>query len=131
MKRDIAERWAAAVESGNYTQGIGQLTRVTPEGEYDCCLAVLCKLAIADGVPIQRYVLADRDRDEEGNDVISYDDNACLLPGKVLRWAGMKTVNGTYDNSETDDHRSLAMDNDNGRPFPEIAEIIRQHANEL
>jgi hypothetical protein len=97
MKRDIAERWAAALESGDYKQGIGQLTSVTPDGDRDCCLGVLCKLAIEDGVPISSSSQSPPSHEDDGVIYgVIYDESATLLPHMVMQWAGMKTSNGAY-----------------------------------
>src|SRR4051812_47964460 len=130
MKRDIAERWAAALEGGDYGQGTGKLTYfdVESDAELNCCLGVLCQLAVADGLPVNVEC-----RGTVGGTVVTrYDDHDLTLPDAVIDWAGMRSNDGTYD-CDPGNHRSrnLARDNDFGVPFPEIAGIIREHADEL
>ncbi len=57
MNQAVKEKWLAALESGEYTHGKGQL--VIPNyddegystGNLDhCCLGVLCELAIQEGI---------------------------------------------------------------------------------
>ena len=54
MKREIRDRWTAALRSGEYEQGAG---RFEDEGRY-CCLGVLCDVM---GQPL-------RDEDETDNE---------------------------------------------------------------
>src|SRR3954454_1594362 len=101
MNCDIAERWAAALEGGNYLQGNGKLTYIDfaePESdtELNCCLGVLCQLAVADGVPIE---VARRD-----TGTVIYDDHDLTLPDAVIDWAGMRSNDGTYDRNPDVNH---------------------------
>lgn len=47
MKKEIADKWIAALESGEYKQGQNVLR--SDDGFY-CCLGVLCELAVKEGV---------------------------------------------------------------------------------
>ncbi len=130
MKPEIAELWAKTLESGKYTQTTGKLNRLvdhdkTPAGL--CCLGVLCELAIEAGVEM-------RVRDEALADSPNmawryYAENNNTLPAVVRIWSGMTSDDGGlhYDGETT----TLAILNDKGTPFTEIAKIIRQKAPEL
>lgn len=113
MKRALARRWAAALESGEYKQGTWQLRK----GNKFCCLAVLCNLHAQDHPEIaakQKLKSA-------------YMGEVVALPAEVCEWAGMKSPIGGIRNDE-----SLANMNDvQGLTFPEIAKVIRKHWKEL
>lgn len=54
MLPEIKAQWVAALRSGEFLRGQGYLTRVNADGsEQDCCLGVLCKLAIKAGIPVE------------------------------------------------------------------------------
>lgn len=64
MNIDFANKWVAALRSGEYGQAAGVLHRITPEGQQDefCCLGVACKLLADEGKiradedgPLMRY----------------------------------------------------------------------------
>jgi hypothetical protein len=69
--------------------------------EFDgyCCLGVLCEIS-----------------------GLEWDRTGLYLPPNVIRWAKLKESNGAYGDS-----RCLAHDNDCGKSFLEIADIIEQH----
>lgn len=52
MKKEIADKWVAALRSGNYKQTTGMLNR---NNESFCCLGVLCEIAIKDGVELEKH----------------------------------------------------------------------------
>ena len=106
-----AEKWVAALESGEYTQTTGRLR----DGYGFCCLGVACDVAIKEGVSLR----VDEDEDAE---CILYDDTGGTLPDRVMRWLGMGNSFGGYGHD-----RALADDNDDGATFAEIAQTIRSH----
>lgn len=108
MNREIAEQWAAELESGKWKQGKGKLR----EGKCFCCIGVLVQLAIRSGVQV---------RTETGG---GYFDAGGYLP--LMQWSGMRDVAGWLPNENM-----LTVLNDEGKTFPEIAAIIREHADEL
>ncbi len=101
---DPVELWCAALESGEYKQGRFHLNF---NGEY-CCLGVLCELAVKEDI-VQHF---------NGMDAV--------LPLEVMRWAGLATSSGVYDDT------NLTFNNDvEYLPFPEIAAIIRSRPRGL
>ena len=54
-----------------------------------------------------------------------------VLPPVVKEWAGMKHSNGSYDNEEGAQMAALSSDNDNGKSFARIADIIEARYLEL
>lgn len=111
---EVREHWAQALESGEYAQATGRLADTDEEGEpvSYCCLGVACDLAIRAGV------------------LDSFDpDHADLADSyryrAVMRWIGLRDVSGKYASG------SLAVDNDAGETFREIAATIRAEPENL
>lgn len=93
MNPKVGLMWAEALESGEYEQGRGLLTERFPDGvERDCCLGVLCKLAIKAGVKVEVEVRPTSDDDDagEGGSRLEYDLNFGVPPESVARWAGLR-----------------------------------------
>lgn len=120
MKRDIAEKWVAALRSGDYTQARGYLKLAHGH----CCLGVLCELAVKENVvkgamkydyQSTRYLFCFGANEEVGH-----------LPEEVLDWSGIKTGNG-----ELKDILSLSMYNDAGKSFDEISGLIEKYSEHL
>ena len=112
MKKEIADLWANALESGEYKQTDGQLRH----GDKFCCLGVLCNLHAQTHPEI-----ASKQKDD------SYMKQDEFLPKTVMKWAGIKTDDGDYScYSET-----LVGLNDAGVKFQEIAQIIRDNWEKL
>jgi len=119
MRKEIADRWVAALRSGTYPQGRGMLK--ADEGY--CCYGVLALLAA----------------EEE----IRQDMRIALVSSAVKHWAGFKTILGTVtlDRDEKrvagewlvdDDGRTCLVSlNDAGAPFSVIADIIENHWERL
>jgi len=61
MKQDIKDKWVAALRSGNYKQGTGELRKVKDDGcTYHCCLGVLAEVA---GIKIRGLGTVSKDGD--------------------------------------------------------------------
>lgn len=117
MNAHIKENWVAALESGDYEQGVSLLAYEDGESMKYCCLGVLCELAVEAGVAIKRKV---------GN-TVTYGDNEydATLPPVVMFWAGIEQEEGQFTD-RLGDNKYLAALNDDGMPFTEIAGIIRE-----
>ena len=95
MKKEIADKWIAALRSGEYKQGIGEL-HDTGNNSY-CCLGVLCKVMDS---PIK-----------EGQSFLSLE---------AQKQANMRTGHGDFHSPD-----NLVMLNDSGlASFDDIADII-------
>lgn len=102
----IKSKWLHALRSGEYKQGKGRLR----EHAAYCCLGVLCD--------IHAKETGGRWSSNE------YLDCAGILPVKVRDWAGLEARDPVVDGL---DGRCLSSHNDNGKPFPEIADLIEKH----
>jgi hypothetical protein len=108
-----AQKWVEALESGEFKQGRGALSR---DGDY-CCLGVACELAIREGVKVKKEAATKEN-------YAKYDGEEYFLPEKVRKFFGLKTDRGTLPDGET-----LAQKNDGTygekHSFKDIAAIIR------
>ena len=120
MKPDIADRWVAALRSGEYEQGRSVLR--STDNTY-CCLGVLCDLAAQDGVGEWSEPWPDL-----GPDFADADgEYSCYLPPPgVMRWAGLKNNGGYLPAGE-----SLWRLNDDGLSFGEISDVIQANVEVL
>lgn len=117
MDATVKAIWIDALRSGEYTQGAGGLTTIDPEDdkERDCCLGVLCKVAVANGLNI------DVEHDED-SEVVRYDDSVAYPPDSVVEWAGLPA----HDPYLGDNEASVWNDVE-GIDFNGIADLIETH----
>lgn len=126
MDEEIKAEWVAALRSGEYKQGAGQLAYVSPNGNASyCCLGVLCDLLAQQGRISQRT----RIHDEGGGSVYfkshgEEDEDTGVLPKGVAKLVGLGVDNPAvlYGGTLTD----LASLNDGGASFKEIADLIER-----
>jgi hypothetical protein len=129
LNTEVIQRWVDALESGDYKQGDGALSRKLNNGHRRyCCLGVLCELAVEEGVisesrPVPEY---------PNSFQYGLDGNLSTLPAEVRDWAGLDSGNPNlkYDheneNEAQDDMTSCVSMNDSyGVDFPGIAQAIR------
>ena len=122
MKQEIKEKWVAALRSGEYRQ-----TRSTLRDEKGfCCLGVLTDLYLKENN--KEWVLI--------NTHYSFDDENLLLPQQVQEWADIdmdprlshKKVSNAIriilEGYQSSPPPTLAVLNDYGVPFKEIADVI-------
>jgi len=113
MNSYIKQQWLNALRSGEYSQGTGHLQN--PDGF--CCLGVLCDI-YAKETGTQWEPTAD-------GRFSFFQGQASYLPGEVKEWAGLDSANPKVRTSE-DKTTELAILNDTGITFPEIAQIIEE-----
>lgn len=136
MKPEIKQQWVDALRSGDYTQGKGMLTQYdyNQDGSkvrMDCCLGVLCDLAVKAGVVPKPKITGD---DEGGVPHLAYNDgdayNDQYLPAEVMNWADIDDndpkVAIKYEDVNTDHFSTLSGLNDEGHSFIEIAMVIEK-----
>jgi hypothetical protein len=114
MRQDVKELWVNALRSGDYEQGEGILTSDSAVKLY-CCLGVLCKVAVDNGVPV---------RVGEGGERISYDDSASYLPISVMEWAGLDTCDPFLKDNEGNEHCASSWNDIYRATFNDIATMI-------
>lgn len=113
MNQEIKAKWTAALRSGEYKQGRGQLKTRSPNDGY-CCLGVLCDLYDKELWQTEEAV--------NGIVAITYLGSSSFLPPLVRAWADIDNC-GTFD----EDGRTLSSENDSGATFAEIADIIDEY----
>ena len=116
MKKEIAEKWVKALESGTYLQGTGYLRK---HGRY-CCLGVLCDVH-------QKETDAKEWHNEKGT--WRYDSVRLELPLSVQKWSGMSDVGGYGVNlgKEGSESNLMALNDRSNHDFKDIAKVIREH----
>ena len=147
MKREIADKWVAALRSGEYKQA--RETLACDARTKHCCLGVLCELAIEDGVEMDvAEIEAEIEMDEvesTARTYILFAGEAGGLPATVQHWADVKSrdawvLKDAIDDSLLDrlpqeyqrgEKVSLAMLNDHGVEFGDIADIIDERWEEF
>lgn len=128
MNQTVRKLWTDALRSKKYKQGKGRLTYTEHHRKTrkNCCLGVLCDLAVKEGVipkPVARDTLA------AGEVKFAYGATGaiCNLPIEVVEWAGLSTSDPFvwYTNdSDGNNNSPLSCVNDAGVKFGEIADLI-------
>lgn len=124
MDPEWKQKWLAALRSGEYKQGQGQLVQQHSDGAVVyCCLGVLCAItkphliSIRDGginYPAVAEELGAGPDEEIAN---------TYLPFPVLTQVGLPTEGNEVCTTQMD----LAEKNDRGATFPEIADWIERN----
>ena len=125
MNKEIANKWAAALRSGDYPQGTGALC----DGKSFCCLGVLVEqFRIEFPGVIQR-----KDDEVEKNTAVyrinqgdRTTNHTGILPDIVSTWAGMFSAVGVFNEALDYDRLNYGLIslNDDGLPFNQIADLI-------
>lgn len=110
QKKANRKLWVEELRSGRIKQGRQQLER--SDGSM-CCLGVLSKLAGCE-------------RDANYS-IIVYDGDRFAASQRAREWVGLNTESGSYGS----DLEDLASDNDGGKTFAEIADIIESEPKGL
>lgn len=151
MKQSVMRRWVKALRSKKYKQGKGTLKYRTATGvTRHCCLGVLCELYQQDRARAGRPLLpaTTLPNKEYGANVpisatlfqFGRDKELSGLPSPVMRWAGIKTSTGEWDEEipgicpdEADCMHvyDLAAWNDAGAAFAEIADFVETNYQHL
>lgn len=125
---EVKQLWIDALESGEYTQGVGALA--TKDGG-NCCLGVLCELAVKAGVLSEEDVKAPDYFSYTASK--TYKDSVNYPPHEVAEWAF--NTNGVPGNASIYNPRvaipgsssiTLSELNDDGATFAEIANYIKE-----
>ncbi len=130
MKPEVKEAWVKALRSGEYKQTKGFLK----DDEGYCCLGVLCdvydKQEVSLGesrwevVPEHKGLLYGEETVVKGH--YRYQDQPEILPYDVKEWAGLKSRSPSFVD-DTQVNKTLAVLNDDGYTFNQIADVIEKH----
>lgn len=122
MKKEIADKWIAALESKEYSQGKGALKNK----DGFCCLGVLCDLASKEGVGTWGEPSGSLAISTFTVDMNHWDDT--LPPDPVVAWAGLNSRSG----NRGDTRKPLWELNDDSKyTFKRIATLIRKEWESL
>lgn len=143
MNKDIAIIWEQSLRDRKLSdgtpikQGTSRLTTILDDGtEADCCLGVLCKIAILQGLHIEVRTIDWSDNTTGVSGSKSYNDAQSLPDPEVIRWAELRGAAGVYEYDSSGDalfdlddecENALAPRNDNGYDFDQIADLIHEH----
>lgn len=119
MKKEYADKWIEALESGKYTQCMGKLF----DGKNYCCLGVACDIFLD-----QEFVETDS---EDTSYVVEGTREGLELPYFLMEEMGMKKSYGQLLENDNSINASLVNMNDGGRSFEEIAQAIRENWEKL
>lgn len=153
MHEPIMRRWVEALRSGKYEQTHQKLRNATMDltnpdgplvpGPRFCCLGVLCDLFIEDHPGRAEWFIHDTECLFKLNSP-NWTAAACL-PDEVRKWAGMFDQFGlpvtvearsSLENVRLADggklgYCTLAGANDHSLPFPQMADFIETHWQDL
>lgn len=115
------QRWAEALESGEFAQAAGSLRNSSGY----CCLGVACEVYIRDGGTLRTRIRYKRAA--SGRTIVTYNGRSDGPPAVVREYFLLTDAYGSYGGA-----RSLMNDNDVlHRSFPEIAETLRSRPEGL
>ena len=117
-----AKLWVEALRSGKYTQTRNRLCDYTTDSY--CCLGVACEVFIKNSdIPLTT-------RDSSYDQGRYYGGKIGSLPSIVRKWLGLYDTSGAFiDRNFTS--QTLAILNDGGTTFDEIANIIESEPHGL
>ncbi len=111
MNADVKAQWVAALMDPERKQTTGALKDDTGE----CCLGVLCDIAVKNNVIPEPVI-----DDENGDYLFGAKGDSSFPPEEVQYWAGLENRN-PYSHKA---NYSLSLLNDSGLTFSQIADII-------
>lgn len=143
MRGEVLDELIKRLRSGQYKQGQSALRlrgRVGGAPDTYCCLGVLCEMAVEAGVVYRGAADPDDSTYWYGED--RGDANNIYLPDGVVDWAGIVSdiekeqglgeyyyeQKGTFGENKFD---SLAVMNDDGKTFPEIADWLEANVERV
>jgi len=135
MNKEIAKKWIEALRSGKYKQGKQILRSI--DDKY-CCLGVLCDVYITTTRKTEwKLGLVEQ---ISSPDKYYIHDQGNYLPREVVTWANLNSIEGSYKELNPDLETgemivkictNLTNDNDTGKTFQEIADIIQENYKNL
>lgn len=95
LNKPLIKKWVDALRSGEFGQTTGRLGKVDETGEASyCCLGVLCEIALADGLELDRKV-------DESHKEITFNGFGGLPPIEVAHHAGLANEENLDDFGDT------------------------------
>jgi len=119
MKKKVMKQWTKLLRSGKFKQGSGNLLH---RGKH-CCLGVLCELALVEGVCDFEY--------NQTYNSNRYDQQSGTLPLSVREWSGMKSDIGYLKTLGGEFPSLAALNDEGGRTFRQLANIIEKNYKKL
>ena len=125
MNKEIANKWTAALRSGDYPQGAGALCG----GKSFCCVGVLVEQFRIEFPGIIQRIDGEVEKNtavyriNHGDRTTNHTD---ILPDIVSTWAGMFSAVGVFNEALDYDRLNYGLIslNDDGLPFNQIADLI-------
>ena len=122
MNPEVKAEWLRRLREPGRKQIRGRLQ--TDQGQ--CCLGVLCEIAVEQGV-IERRILDYSGMHYNANIVVEYDGVTRVPTAEVALWAGLEVQYGELKLPASSKYGfDVAYLNDTGVPFSEIADIIEK-----
>lgn len=118
MRKEIADLWCDALESGEYIQGKKALCL---NGKY-CCLGVLTDLYMKQGGDLKLHFVGG---------CCFYNGWSEILPEEVAEWAGMRTNNGAISNTKPYYYSLTNLNDYCDWDFKQISGLIKEHWEKL
>ncbi len=126
MNPEAKALWIAALRSGNFNQGRGNLRYKQDGQDLHCCLGVLMDIAVEQGVEKATLLIDDSYGYGYGH------IETCTLTEKVAEWAGVEHIGSLPDGTTVQGpdgalRWSLVGMNDSGSfTFEDIANVIEK-----
>jgi hypothetical protein len=138
-RKQLRDEWLKALESGGYKQGQQALCQKSSEGNRYCCLGVATEIFRRHNPGVLKKVW----QHQGGGDVMALyksesDEDSGVLLSEVKKAFGFRSETGEFRNSilatqAGRDYRawSLVDLNDSGVGFKTIAQVVREHPNDI
>lgn len=122
------QQWIEALESGEFTQGVGMLAYQDHNGDIRyCCLGVVSELCIrAEGLDEKHLEPA---RNPWSTDSYAYFGERFGFTEEVAEWLGLSPEQHDLEVVIDGKRGSVIAHNDIGRTFTEIAAALREYFN--
>lgn len=132
MNPEVKEKWTAALDSGEFTQGTGRLQ--TLKGDF-CCLGVLCELYRREHPDTSRWLAADAGSQIFNVDAPNGGHKGRVAPSpQVMAWAELDeipvlTIDGVKRSAIIHNDGEQGMDYEDAirrKAFKEISAAIKE-----